>query len=107
MQAAGVEDRLHGRQVKCHLGQVLNNMTVRRWVRRTGVVWCWITESHTHCGAVRPCEHRKGMYVCLFVALRPATAKVISGQVPTCNSVHLWQLYSAAPLENQATSTMT
>ena len=27
-----------------------------------------------------------------------AASKVISGQVPTCDSVHSWQLYSAAQL---------
>ena len=32
---------------------------------------------------------------------------VVSGQVTTCDSVHSWQWYSAAPLENQAAVTMT
>ena len=32
----------------------------------------------------------------LFYVL--ATSKVISGGVPTCDSVHSWQLYSAASL---------
>ena len=40
-----------------------------------------------------------------FYAL--ATSKVILGQVMTCASVHSWRLYSAAPLGDQATSTMT
>ena len=33
--------------------------------------------------------------------------KVISGRVPTCDIAHLWQLNSAAPLGDQAASTMT
>ena len=41
----------------------------------------------------------------LFYVL--ATCKVISAQVLTCNSAHSWQLYSAAPLGDQATNTMT
>ena len=32
-----------------------------------------------------------------------AASKVISGRVPTCDSVHLWPLYSATPLGDQAT----
>ena len=36
-----------------------------------------------------------------------ATSKVVSGRVPTCHSVHLWRLYSAARLGNQVASTMT
>ena len=35
------------------------------------------------------------------------TSKVISGWVPTCDSVHSWRLYSAAPLGSQAASNMT
>ena len=35
-----------------------------------------------------------------------AISKVISGRVLTSDSAHSWQLYSAAPLWNQATSTM-
>ena len=34
-----------------------------------------------------------------------ATSGVISGRVLTCDSVHSWHLYSAAPLGNQAIST--
>ena len=30
-----------------------------------------------------------------------------AGAVPTCDSVHSWQLYSADSLENQAAGTMT
>ena len=36
-----------------------------------------------------------------------ATYRVISGWVPTCDSVHSWQLYIAALLGNQAADTMT
>ena len=36
-----------------------------------------------------------------------ATSKVISGRVPTCDSAHSWRIYSAAPLGDQVTSTMT
>ena len=43
-------------------------------------------------------------FACLFVVLRP-TSKVISGQVPTRDSVHSWQLTSAVPLGNQPDST--
>ena len=35
-----------------------------------------------------------------------ATFRVISGWVLTCESAHSWQLYSAAPLGDQATSTV-
>ena len=35
------------------------------------------------------------------------TSKVISGRVQTCNSVHSWWFYSAAPLSHQAANTMT
>ena len=52
--------------------------------------WCW-----------RP----KVVYLLLFYVL--ATSEVISGQVLTCDSAHLWRLYSTAPLGNQATSTMS
>ena len=41
----------------------------------------------------------------LFYAL--ATSKAISGRIPTCDSAHSWSLYSAAPMGDQATSTMT
>ena len=41
----------------------------------------------------------------LFYVL--ATSKGISGEVPTCDSVHSLWLYSAASLEHQVTSTMT
>ena len=34
-------------------------------------------------------------------------AKVISGLVLTCDSVHSWLLYSAAPLGDEAIGTMT
>ena len=36
-----------------------------------------------------------------------ATSKDISGWGPTSDSAHSWQLYSTAPLGNQATGTMT
>ena len=36
-----------------------------------------------------------------------ATAKVISKQVPTCDSAHSWWLYSTPPLGDQATNIMT
>ena len=48
--------------------------------------------------------------ICLFLFLVfyiLPTSKVLSGQVPTCDSAHSWWLYSAALLGNQATSTMT
>ena len=35
------------------------------------------------------------------------TSKVIAGWVPTGDSVHSWQLYSAAPLGDQSASTMS
>ena len=35
-----------------------------------------------------------------------ATSKVISEQAPTIDSLYSWILYSAAPLGNQAASTM-
>ena len=44
-----------------------------------------------------------------FFVYVPARSKVISWQILTCDSdsTHSWQLYSAAPLGDQATSTMT
>ena len=38
--------------------------------------------------------------LCLFVVLVLAPSKVITRWVPTCDSVHSWWLYSAAPLGN-------
>ena len=38
----------------------------------------------------------------LFCVL--TTSKVILGWVSTCDSAHLWQLYTAAPLGDQATN---
>ena len=46
-------------------------------------------------------------HVCLLSSYVLVTSKVISGWVPTCDSVHSWWLCSAAPLGNQAISTMT
>ena len=37
----------------------------------------------------------------LFELYVPAKAKVISGWVPTCDSVYSWRLYSTAPLETR------
>ena len=36
-----------------------------------------------------------------------ATSKLISGRVSTYKRVHFWQPYNAAPLADQATSTLT
>ena len=47
------------------------------------------------------------MFTCLLLGYILATSKVISGWVPTCDSGHSWWLHSAAPLRNQAVSTMT
>ena len=44
-------------------------------------------------------------YCWLFYVL--ATSTVISGWAPTCDSVHLWWPFCAAPVGNQATATMT
>ena len=41
----------------------------------------------------------------LFYVL--ATYQVMSGEVPTCGSVHSWRFYGAASLGDQAVSTMT
>ena len=50
-----------------------------------------------------------GVYVeiLIYVLVILATPKVISGRVPTFNSPHTWWLYSAAPLGNQTTNTVT
>ena len=45
--------------------------------------------------------------LCLLLFYTLVTSKVISGQELTSDSVHSWQLYSAATLRNQAISTMT
>ena len=37
----------------------------------------------------------------------PTTSKVRSGLALICDRAHSWQLYSAAPLGNQAAGTMT
>ena len=49
--------------------------------------------------------HSKKFYLSLFYVL--GTSTVISGQVPTCDSAHSYWIYSAGPLEDQATSTIT
>ena len=46
-------------------------------------------------------------WLCLWPPYILATFKVISGHVPTCNSVHSWWLYSVAPLGDQAISILT
>ena len=46
-------------------------------------------------------------FVCLLMFCTLATYKIMSGPAPTCDSAHSWWLYSAAPLGNQFTSTMT
>ena len=48
-----------------------------------------------------------GTFVCLLFLYVLATSMVISGWVPTFDSAHAWCLYSAAPLRDQAASTMT
>ena len=48
-----------------------------------------------------------GDNICLLLFYVLETSKVISGRAPTCDSVHAWQLYSAASLRNQAAGTMT
>ena len=39
--------------------------------------------------------------VCVLEFYVLATSKVISGRVPTCDSVHSWRFYSAATLGDQ------
>ena len=56
-------------------------------------------------------------YVCTYIWTKTkflkvffydlATAKFVSGQVPTYDSAYSWRLYSAAPLQKEAVSTMT
>ena len=58
--------------------------------------------------AISPHPEKIGTwFVCLWLLYVRATCKVISGQVPTCDSAHSLWLYSAASLGHQATSTMT
>ena len=45
--------------------------------------------------------------LCLLLFYVLATSKIISWWVPTCDSAHSWQLYSAASLGHQAASTIT
>ena len=45
--------------------------------------------------------------VCLLLFSILATSKIISGRVLTCDCEHSWHFYSAAPQEDQATSTLT
>ena len=47
------------------------------------------------------------LYVLATFKAHQVTSPVISGWVPTCDSADSWQLYSAAPLGNQTTRTMT
>ena len=44
------------------------------------------------------------MGLCMFRSIMTATYMAISTWLPICDSVYSWPLYSAAPLENQATS---
>ena len=46
-------------------------------------------------------------FVCLLLIYVIATPKVTSRRVLTCDSLHSWCLYSAAPLGNKAASTIT
>ena len=46
------------------------------------------------------------LFVCLLLFCILTTSDVISGWIPTCDSVHSWQIYHSASLGNQATSTM-
>ena len=46
-------------------------------------------------------------YVCLLLFYVLETPKVIAGWVQTCDNVHSFRLSNAAPLGNQAASTMT
>ena len=46
-------------------------------------------------------------FVSLFVVLGHSKSNVISRWVPTCDSAHSSLFYSAAPLGNQAISTIT
>ena len=44
--------------------------------------------------------------ICLLLFCILTTSKVISGQVPTCDSGHSWRLHTVAPLGNQIATTM-
>ena len=46
------------------------------------------------------------IYIYMILRIQLATSKVIliSEQVPTCDSVHSWQLYSAVPLHHDLIS---
>ena len=57
----------------------------RQWRQWYGVCFCFVCS-------------------CFYIL---ATSKVISKWELTCNSAHSWRLYSAAPLGNQAASTVT
>ena len=65
---------------------------------------------HTHAsGATLWPACKQGSMDWLLKVYILATSKVISGWLPTCDSTHSWWLYnySAAPLRNQPTSTMS
>ena len=58
------------------------------------------------CVCVYVCLHVCGVVVGLFFYIF-SISNVISGWVTTCESAHSWRFYSASPLGDQVTSTMT
>ena len=60
-----------------------------------------------HTGSYIARAYTTGWIVCLLLFYIPATAEVISGRVPTCDSAYSWQLYSAPTLGDQVTRTLT
>ena len=56
-----------------------------------------------HCRVDELCNKSERMMLCLLYNVL-ATSKIISGRALTCDSVHTWRLYSAAPLGDQAIS---
>ena len=64
------------------------------------------TLTHPHGGMlIRILLSRYCFCLLLFYVL--ATSTVISGSIPTCDSVHSWQLCSVGSLGDQSASTMT
>ena len=45
--------------------------------------------------------------ICLLRCYALVTSKIISGHVPTCDSVHSWQPHSGAPLGDNTTGILT
>ena len=74
----------------------------------TEILSLWLKTNKLLLKVTLGCKHLKTSYFVSFLSFYIlATSKVIPRQEPTCDGVHSWQPYSAAPLGDHTTSTMT